>query len=119
VFTKCDLAPAPALPPALAARLPTDVPVFATSARTGQGLAALGAFLADVAPATVVDAGGPLRAALGDAAAATARALQPAGGPELAAMDLRQALQALDAIAGTHSVEDLLDRIYARFCLGK
>lgn len=119
VFTKCDLAPAPAVPPALAARLPADVPVFATSARSGLGLPALRAFLAEAAPAAVVDAGGPLRTALGEAAQAVARALQAPGGPELAAMDLRQALQSLDAIAGTHSVEDLLDRIYARFCLGK
>ena len=38
---------------------------------------------------------------------------------ELASADLELALQELDAIDGTHSPEDLLDRIFARFCLGK
>ena len=33
--------------------------------------------------------------------------------------DLQAALRALDAIGPTHSPEQLLDRIYARFCLGK
>lgn len=38
---------------------------------------------------------------------------------EIAAEELRSALLALDRISGSWSPEDLLDRIFARFCLGK
>ncbi|MBK9384525.1 MAG: 50S ribosome-binding GTPase [Planctomycetes bacterium] len=38
---------------------------------------------------------------------------------EIAAEELRSALAGLDRIAGSWSPEDLLDRIFARFCLGK
>lgn len=38
---------------------------------------------------------------------------------EIAAEELRAALGALDRIAGSSDAEDLLDRIFARFCLGK
>lgn len=117
VVSKCDLAPPPLLPPALAEHA-AAVPVFATSVRTGAGLAALRAHLAGAATAGAGDAGGPLRQPLADALAALDRALG-ADGPELAAVDLQTALRALDGIGGTHSPEQLLDRIYARFCLGK
>jgi len=119
VWTKCDLAAPPLLPAELAAQAPAGVPTFATSARSGAGLAALRAHLARAATAGVVDAGGPLRAALGSALAALDRALAAAAGPELVAVDLQAALRSLDAIGGIHTPEDLLDRIYARFCLGK
>lgn len=118
-WSKCDLVAPPPLPAELAAFLPPDVPVFATSARTGAGLAALRGHLARAAAAGIVAAGGPLRQALGGALAALDRALATGGGPELVAIDLLAALRSLDAIGGAHSPEDLLDRIYARFCLGK
>jgi tRNA modification GTPase len=35
------------------------------------------------------------------------------------AEDLRGATDALDQIAGRTTPEDLLDRLFARFCLGK
>lgn len=38
---------------------------------------------------------------------------------ELAAEDLRQALRALDSLVGKVDVEDLLDEIFASFCIGK
>jgi tRNA modification GTPase len=38
---------------------------------------------------------------------------------DLAAEALRAATDALDDIAGRTTPEDLLDRIFARFCLGK
>jgi tRNA U34 5-carboxymethylaminomethyl modifying GTPase MnmE/TrmE len=126
VWTKCDVAAVP--PPAVAsvpgeagalARL-TSVPVFATSARHGLGLAAVAAFLQGAAARGAVDAGGPLRLALLAARTAVARGVQgTAVGPELVAAELQAALQALDGIAGQHSPEHLLDRIYGRFCLGK
>lgn len=49
-----------------------------------------------------------------------ARAASQAGLPlELVAEELRCASEALDAIDGHTGPEDLLDRIFARFCLGK
>jgi tRNA modification GTPase len=117
VWTKGDVQPPPPLPAELAARA-AGVPVFATSVRTGEGIAALRAHLARSTRAGVVDAGGPLRGAVLAAALAVERALAAAA-PELVAVDLQGALRAFDAIAGPHSAEQLLDRIYARFCLGK
>jgi tRNA modification GTPase len=39
--------------------------------------------------------------------------------PELVAADLRQALQALESILGGGTSEDVLDRLFAQFCIGK
>lgn len=117
-WTKCDLAAVPPLPAAIAATRP-DVPVFATSARTGSGLGDLRASLARTAHAGVVDVGGPLRHALQGATSAIARVLAADPDPELAAVDLQAALRALADLAGESSAEHLLDRIYGRFCLGK
>lgn len=51
---------------------------------------------------------------------AEGRALLEAEGPlDLVAESLRAALDALDAIAGHTSPEDVLDALFARFCLGK
>ncbi|HEU4418155.1 MAG TPA: GTPase [Planctomycetota bacterium] len=120
VWTKCDLAPAPPLPPAVAARLSPAVPVFATSAAARTGLEPLRALLQRCARGSVVDAGGPVRQALRAARAAVLRVEALADREtELAAVELQQALRALDGFVGTHSPEQLLDRIYGRFCLGK
>lgn len=129
VLTKCDLLVAgsalPPLPPAVAARLaasgldPQDR-VFRTSSTSGEGLDSLRAALVRSAGSTAVDAGGPLRSALQSAADSVRRAIDAAAmAPELAAVELQAALRALDGIGGEHSPEQLLDRIYGRFCLGK
>ncbi len=39
--------------------------------------------------------------------------------PELKAEELRLAADALGRITGRVDVEDLLDRIFSRFCIGK
>jgi tRNA modification GTPase len=39
--------------------------------------------------------------------------------PEILAEDLRHATECLDEITGATATEALLDRIFARFCLGK
>ncbi|KAB2638042.1 MAG: tRNA uridine-5-carboxymethylaminomethyl(34) synthesis GTPase MnmE [Verrucomicrobia bacterium] len=43
----------------------------------------------------------------------------PSTDPELAAIDLRDALDALGEIAGRLDTEDLLGEIFSRFCIGK
>ncbi len=45
--------------------------------------------------------------------------LAEAGGLELVAVDLREALQALGEITGETATEDLLDTIFRTFCVGK
>lgn len=121
VWTKCDLvAAAPAVDAAVAARLPTANRIFTTSARQGRGIDALRDAIARGAGASTTDAGGPLRTGLQQCRDALLRAIAAAEqAPELAALELQAALRGLDGIAGEHSPEDLLDRIYGRFCLGK
>ncbi len=96
----------------------------AISALTGEGLAELRARLADAARTLTESAGPPPltqarhRAALQEAAARLAGA-QTADLPELRAEDLRLALRALGRITGSVGVEDILDTLFARFCIGK
>lgn len=99
--------------------------VLAVSARTGSGLDALGRVLAERVRAL----------SAGDFPAVTrlrhrrhltdaARALRQAEGglalsPELGAEDLRQAARALGRIAGRVDPEQVLDEVFASFCIGK
>jgi tRNA modification GTPase len=46
-------------------------------------------------------------------------ALQRAPEAELVADDVRAASQAVDMLVGRIGVEDLLDEIFSRFCIGK
>ena len=48
-----------------------------------------------------------------------ARALTVLGDPELAAEDVRLAARSLSRIAGKVGAEDVLDRVFATFCIGK
>lgn len=109
---KTDLAPPPA---------GTDL---AVSALTGTGLAELRNRLAHLAEGLARSEGPPPltrarhRSALQEAKAALAAAAA-APAPELLAEDLRQALAALGRITGAVGVEDILDRIFSTFCIGK
>ena len=47
------------------------------------------------------------------------RQLEEYGTPELLAEDLRQAQHALSEITGAFTTEDLLDRVFGSFCIGK
>ncbi|MCJ2052666.1 tRNA uridine-5-carboxymethylaminomethyl(34) synthesis GTPase MnmE [Methylobacterium sp. J-070] len=95
------------------------------SARTGQGLEAL----LDAIQAAAENGLGPgdalitrarHRAALEACVGHLDRLLAGAGGlPELAAEDLRLAVRALGEVAGHVGVEDVLDRLFAGFCIGK
>jgi tRNA modification GTPase len=46
-------------------------------------------------------------------------ALGPAGGAELAAEDVRLAARSLERITGRVGPEDVLEEIFAVFCIGK
>ena len=113
VAGKSDLAVAPARPDTL--------PV---SARTGNGLPALRARLEEEAAALAPRAGTALltrprhRAALRDAAGWLREAVT-APLPELRAEALRAASRALGRLTGRVGAEDVLDRVFAAFCVGK
>ena len=102
-----------------------DLPpgALAVSALTGEGIPDLIATLARRIAATY-DIAAPLltrarhREALEEAEAALRRSLAAAL-PELRAEDLRLAWRSLGHITGRVDVEDLLDVIFADFCLGK
>lgn len=120
VLAKADLAEADA--PARGA--------IALSAATGQGIDALLARIEEIARAAMGDGSDALvtrerhRVALERAAQALDRArtvLDAAGTlpTELAAEDLRLATRALESIIGRVDVEDVLDALFASFCIGK
>jgi tRNA modification GTPase len=97
---------------------------IAVSVLTGQGIPILRARLAAAARSLTESAGPPPltqarhRAALQETAARLAGA-RCADLPELRAEDLRLALRALGRITGSVGVEDILDTLFARFCIGK
>jgi len=123
VLNKCDLAS----PEPVRTRFHIREVVCA-SAKTGQGIPELKEAvrhrLAEGVP-TAADARFRVnlrqQALLREAEAALDRAasVAPGLGMEFVALDLRAALEALGGITGRHAGEDLLDRIFSRFCLGK
>lgn len=107
-----------------AAAMPDDI--LAISVKTGQGLAELTDRLAAIAEQRIGSREAPAitqarhrqlvevcHAALSDFLALAA------GDVELRAEDLRRAAQALGRITGRVDVEDVLDHIFGRFCIGK
>lgn len=135
VFHKADLRPDLASAEARAAHraslapgLPEEVrAVLWVSSRTGSGLEALArdaatVFARDSSGGEIRELASRHRAALEAARrwAAEARELLESGAPlDLAAHAERRATDELDQIQGRTTPEDLLDRIFARFCLGK
>ncbi|MEX2560316.1 MAG: tRNA modification GTPase [Pirellulales bacterium] len=118
-LTKTDQPPGmPAVPGAVA-----------TSSRSGAGLDRLRSLLGEAArsvqgaetdavPATAARC----RQSLERAAACLAGALEVAGrrgGDELLAAELRTALDELGQVVGAVYTDDILDRIFSRFCIGK
>ena len=114
VVNKCDLR----------AVAPAEADVLAISALTGEGLDELLARLAQAVGERFDASAAPAltrvrhRRALEDCIAQLARAAA-AGSVELAAEDARLAGRALGRITGQVDVEDLLDVIFADFCIGK
>ncbi len=106
-----------------------DAPI-GVSAVTGEGLSALrqavvarlynaGAGLGDLEPALTRERH---RVALLRAAEALEGArphVGPAGDAVLAAHHVQQAVHALDALVGAIDVDEVLDRVFATFCVGK
>lgn len=99
------------------------------SAATGLGLADLRRAMIDrldrlepeidtVVAGTRVRAGEALRAA-GKSLAQAAETMAASGGDELVAIDLRAAVESLDVVSGRDATEEMLDRIFSRFCIGK
>ena len=100
----------------------------AISCLTGAGIAELTRTVAERAAGLVSAGEAPLltrarhRTAVAEAEAALGRLeMLAAGGAELAlvAEDLRLAARAIGGITGAVGVEDVLDRIFATFCIGK
>ncbi|MCX6936078.1 MAG: tRNA uridine-5-carboxymethylaminomethyl(34) synthesis GTPase MnmE [Verrucomicrobia bacterium] len=99
------------------------------SAKTGQGLDSLrqtiayrlaGDLIAPGADEIAINARHEeaLRHAAEALACASASLLAKAA-PELVSSDLRQALHSLESILGVGTSEDVLDRLFAQFCIGK
>jgi len=127
VLAKADLPSA--VPDAEAARLAQGATVVRTSATGGQGVADLAAALVDCVRAGQVDAppsdlvwNARHRQALRQARQALERGRAAAAdrlGAEFVAADLRHAHNALAAITGHVAADDLLDLVFAEFCIGK
>ena len=107
--------------------VPPPDAILRLSALTGEGFGALAAHLKACVGFTP-DAGSALSArarhlealAQVDAyLAAAARLLTAHNAPELVAEELKRAQQALGDIVGAESSDELLGRIFARFCIGK
>jgi tRNA modification GTPase len=99
-----------------------------TSAETGVGLDRLRTAIASTLRADPREAAGVAAtgARCGVGLARAAEALEEAaatlargGGDELVALDLREALEELGRVVGEVVTDDILDRIFSRFCVGK
>jgi tRNA modification GTPase len=124
VWTKCDTAPAAS--EASQRRLPGDL---RTSSHSGEGLASLLDAIASLVvgqisgatqpvAATVVRCRESLRQATLSLAAAR-RLAQAKAGEELVAWEVRSTLDALGNVVGAIYTDDVLDRVFSRFCIGK
>jgi tRNA modification GTPase len=116
VWTKSDLAPPP-----------TGI-MLPTSARTGAGLAELRTAIATALTGRTGD--GAFTASTGarcrqslicaaEALESAASTIAVEGGDELVAVDLRQAIDELGKVVGAVVTDDILDRIFRKFCIGK
>ena len=116
VMTKADLA----------GEVPPEGAVL-TSAETGEGLDDLRAAIASALRESSEDSAVPGTSArcrdslvrAGHALRSASATLRLGGGDELVAIDLRQALDDLGRVVGAIVTDDILDRIFGRFCIGK
>jgi tRNA modification GTPase len=127
VRNKSDLPPA--FPAAELMALAPDLPAVAASARTGDGVPELRRSLASLLGAGKRE--GAEAAAIGnprhvEALARAQQALDRAAREadreapgEIVALELRESLAAIREVTGEAVGEDLLERIFSRFCVGK
>lgn len=100
---------------------------FAVSGRTGQGIGDLVDRIAGIIEGRAQSAGvavrerhrGAINRAIGLLESAVAEVRHGPERSEIAAEDIRGAIRALDSLVGRVDVEDILDEIFASFCLGK
>jgi tRNA modification GTPase len=121
-LTKCDL------PAGGEHRLPAEVIRVRLSLKTGEGLGALKAAIAQALGLDAESHGQPvvslrhvseLRLAVEHGRAAAAALQSGSERMVIAAGHLREAAEALGRIVGRVYSEDLLERIFSRFCVGK
>jgi tRNA modification GTPase len=126
VLTKADLTPH-AVPPAQGSH---KMPAILTSSRTGQGLEELAAALHALLMRAESAQGGQVVSATADRCRESVRLAEKSlnlaaelvrsgGGNELVAVELRAALAELGKVVGAVYTDDLLDRIFGTFCIGK
>lgn len=104
-----------------------DVDTKGVSGKTGQGVAELVELIAEVLGSRAAGSGVATRERHKDAMILGAKALDSglsllARGEDtadLAAEELRSAIRALDSLVGRIDIENVLDEIFASFCLGK
>jgi len=120
VLNKTDLAATDAIATS------DDVARFELAARTGAGLATLEAWLGETIRARLTRRESPAlsRARHREAVGRALEHLQAARGrlldaPELASAEVHLGLRALESLTGRIDVEDVLDRVFSQFCIGK
>lgn len=112
-------------------RAVSDLPVVATSSQTSEGLDQLcKVFQTMLVQQTTPRSANQVVATTADRCRESIRlakhaledavhSLQNNGGAELVAIDLRAALEELGKVVGAVYTDDLLDRIFSTFCIGK
>ncbi|MBN1541919.1 tRNA uridine-5-carboxymethylaminomethyl(34) synthesis GTPase MnmE [candidate division KSB1 bacterium] len=125
VLNKCDLVADPSILPQIENR---SLPFVRISAKTGEGISSLKQALSNWAPSLAgLKEEIPIsrvrhRHALQECQKALERAqlsLSNRLSAEFIALDLRQALDALAEMTGETTSDDILDAIFAQFCVGK
>lgn len=114
----------------LATERATPAGAITVSARTGEGLDMLrttlaqrlfaeGIALADLEPALTRERHRVALSLAAEALKAAEPELRGGGDAVLAAHHVQQAVQALDALIGAVDIEEVLDQLFATFCIGK
>lgn len=100
--------------------------LFAVSSRTGQGIeelrSALAVWIAAARPRDPLAGSTAARivlAAVSERLAAARAEAERGGAPELVALSLREAVEAFAPLFGDYPSDDILDRVFSRFCIGK
>ncbi|MBN1420790.1 MAG: 50S ribosome-binding GTPase [Planctomycetes bacterium] len=118
VWSKSDLAPAPGIP--------AGIDALPASGRTGEGVPEIIRWIEAHVIARRPEGAGVAAASAreAEALAGAARILEgvseaEAEGEEILALEIRAALARLEAAAGRTAPDEILDRIFSRFCVGK